>query len=301
MGFELCRAVFNLAPEQDWGYSWLQRLPMVSAPPKLEKFKDIDPWYTKFTWAREFTVVGRGASDDALLHANETIRRMFAYRHDILKALISDGVKLVVLGPGEQLADLPEWKNTTKKPPGDGASRRLTYQPDLKMLVVSQEEVLGDSSSRQFSGNPVIRVFADALYRVAGMRPVIPDYRGNQQYELRVKRLDVDFDRSVTECFEQARLANRWTGTAAAQDKFAYWIAGVLAYFDAAATEGAPKDSPTAVKTRERLAEYDSSLFALVQETMAYQNKVDWRYQPWRPSGSTPSVNDRNAGSQQTH
>ncbi len=87
---------------------------MVSAPPRLDKFKDIDPWYTKFTWAREFTIVGRTASDDALLHANETTRRLFAYRHDFLKALINHGLKLVVLGPGEQLADLPEWKRTSE-------------------------------------------------------------------------------------------------------------------------------------------------------------------------------------------
>ena len=60
------------------------------------------PYYTKFTWAREFTVVGRGASDEALLKANDTIRNMFAYRHDILKALIADGVKLVVLGRGRK-------------------------------------------------------------------------------------------------------------------------------------------------------------------------------------------------------
>ena len=294
-GYELCRSVFNLAPEQDWRYTWLQRLPMVSAPPKLAKFKDVDPWYTKFTWAREFTVLGRGASDDALLHANETIRRMFAYRHDILKALINEGVKLVVLGPGEQVADLPEWKRAATKPPGAGTSRQPTYHPEMKLLVVAQEEVLGDRSSRTFGGNPVIRVLADALYQVAGTRPVIPDYRGNQQYELRVKRLDVDFDRAVSASFERARGANKWTGSPAERDKFAYWSAGVLAYFDAAGVDATPQDSPMAIRTRERLAEYDPGLFALVHETMAYQNKVDWRDQPWRSGPSAQSAKDRNA------
>ena len=105
-GYELVRTTFNLSPEQDWRYAWLQPLPNVIAPPA--KFK-IDPYYTKFTWAREFTVVGRQASDEALLKANDTIRKMFAYRHDILKALIADGVKLVVLGPQERISDLPEY------------------------------------------------------------------------------------------------------------------------------------------------------------------------------------------------
>ena len=36
---------------------------------------------------------------------------MFAYRHDILKALIADGVKLVVLGPHEK--HLPTCRSAT--------------------------------------------------------------------------------------------------------------------------------------------------------------------------------------------
>ena len=75
----------------DWDR--LQSLPKVTSPPARFHFQ---PYYTKFTWAREFPVLGRDASDAALLKANITIRKMFAYRHDILKALINDGVRLVV-------------------------------------------------------------------------------------------------------------------------------------------------------------------------------------------------------------
>jgi len=112
-GYELVRTVFNLKPEQDWRYSFMRKLPNVGPPPP--KFK-IDPYYTKFTWAREFTVIGRCATDDAILKANDTIRKMFAYRHDILKALIADGVKLVVLGQNEMLSDLPELKGGASVP-----------------------------------------------------------------------------------------------------------------------------------------------------------------------------------------
>src|SRR5882762_3800161 len=106
--YELVRAAFKLNAEQEWRYTWLQKLPNVGPPPA--RFK-IDPYYTKFTWAREFTVIGRQASDEALLKANDTIRKMFAFRHDILKALIAEGVRLVVLGRNEKLADLPELKS----------------------------------------------------------------------------------------------------------------------------------------------------------------------------------------------
>ena len=279
-GYELCHSIFNLSPEQDWRYKWLQKLPMVSPPPKTEMFRYIDPSYTKFTWAREFTVVGHGASDESILRANETIRRMFAYRHDILKALMADGVKLVVLGPNESIADLPEYKKLANKSKIDHTLRYLTYNPEMKLLVVAQENVVANPRDRYVGDNQVIRVFADAIYKVAGMRSVISDYRGNQQYELRVKRLDLEFDKAATELFDKAKTAKKWQGTFAVEDKFAYWTAGVLAYFDAAGQDAAPHGSPHPINTREKLKEHDPDLYALVNETMAYDGHVDWRYRP---------------------
>ena len=70
-------------------------------------------------------MIGRGASDEAMLKANDTIRKMFAYRHDILKALINDGVKLVVLGPDESLADLPEYSLLARDTSFDPLARVL--------------------------------------------------------------------------------------------------------------------------------------------------------------------------------
>jgi len=283
-GYELCRTTFNLSPEQDWRYSWLQKLPNVTAPPA--KFR-IDPYYTKFTWAREFTVLGRQASNEALLHANETIRRMFAYRHDILKALIAEGVKLVVLGKDEHVYDLPEYKKLGDPRSIDALSRYLTYTPELKLLIVGEENVLADPRDMYVGDNQVIRVFADAIYRVAGTRPIDPNFESRprgiwQQYELRVQRLDERFDARLKELLEKAVAAGKWQGTAAVADRAAYWTEGVLAYFDALGQDDVPNDAPHAIDTRERLKEYDPGLFALVNETMAYENQVDWRYRPYR-------------------
>jgi hypothetical protein len=277
IGYELCRSVFQLSRQNDWRYSWLQPLPMISAPPSSPMFKSIDPWYTKFTWAREFTVIGRGATDDAMLRANDIVRRMFAYRHDILKALIAEGAKLAVLGPNERVADLPEYQQLADKSKVDPTLRLLPYDPETKLLIVAQENILANPRDRYVGDCQVVRVLADAIYRVAGRRPVIPDYRGNQQYELRVTRLDTNFDQTITALFEKAKAASRWKGASASADKFAYWTAGVLAYFDATGQDGAPHDFPTVVNTREKLKEYDPELYALVHETMAYEGKVDWR------------------------
>ncbi len=278
--YQLVRTTFNLSPEQDWRYSWLQKLPNVTGPPA--KFK-IDPYYTKFTWAREFTVLGRQATDAALLKANDTIRKMFAYRHDILKALIADGVTLVVLGRNEKISDLPAYKIWDAKKV-DHTARFLDYTPETKLIVVSEENVLANPLAPNTGDNQLIRVLASALYHVTGTRPVDPDWekrgRAVQQYELRVKRLDVRFDEQLKEIFEKASKADKWKGTAAIHDRATYWTEGVLAYFDALGQDAAPSDAPHPIRTRELLKDYDPDLYALVNETMAYDGHVDWRYQP---------------------
>lgn len=283
-GYELVRSAFNLEPDQDWRYSFLERHPIVIAPP--DRF-DIDPYYTKFTWAREFPVVGRDASDEALLKANDTIRQMFAYRHDVLKALIADGVKLAVLGPRESLAVLPEIKAAGDNANVDLLARFYGYSPETKLLVVGEENVLADPSQPNVGDNQVVRVFADAVYRVAGTRPVDPNWenRGRevQQYELRLKRLDTQFDEKLKEIYDKAMSAEKWRGTSAVHDRFAYWTAGVLAYFDATGQDAAPNDAAHPIRTREALQAYDADLFALVNETMAYEDRVDWRFSPANP------------------
>jgi hypothetical protein len=284
-GYELVRSAFNLGPDQDWRYHWLQELPNVEAPP--EKFH-IDPYYTRFTWAREFIVVGRQASDEALLKANDTIRKMFAYRHDILKVFINKGAKLVVLGPNESLYDLPECK---KMPAGsiDYTARFLDYSPEVgavrepPLLVVDQKNVLQETDSPYFTGCQIIRVFAKALYHLTGTRPIDPNWdnggRDVQQYELRIQRMDIRFDEKLKELYDDAMSKGLWKGTAAVSNRVEYWAEGVLAYFDAAGAVVPPNDSDKPIATREALKQYDPGLFGLVEETMGYKGKVDWRYQ----------------------
>jgi hypothetical protein len=277
IGYELARTAFNLTPENDWRYTPMRKLPNIAPPPA--KF-GIDPWYTKFTWAREFTVVGRGASDSAMLRANDVIRKMFAYRHDVLKALIADSVKFVVLGRGERISDLPEYKRLANKSGIDALARTLDYTPALKLLVAGEENMLGDPRDPRVGDNRVIRLFARAMYDVTAHRAIdstVGRGGGVQQYELRVQRLDVRFDQKLRQLHAAAMEARKWRGTSAMNDPAEYWVRGVLAYFDAAGQHQAPLDTSHPIATREALQVYDPGLFGLVEETMAYKGKTDWR------------------------
>jgi alpha-glucosidase len=280
-GYELVKATFNLKPEQDWRYRPLRVQPSVIPPPAKLK---IDPYYTKFTYAREFPVLGsKRVSDEAMLKANDTIRKMFAYRHDILKAMMNEGeARLVVLGRGEKLTDLPELKSSKGTAAFDDV-RYLDYTPELKLMVVPEENVLSLPNDPLDGESSVVAAFARGLHRVTASRPVDPEFdkrRQKQQYELRVKRLDVEFDQRLGKLYDDAIAKGLWKGTPAARDRVEYWTAGVLAYFDAAGNGFPPNGADRPVTTREALRSYDPELYALVDETMAYKERVDWRYEP---------------------
>jgi hypothetical protein len=275
-GYELVRTTFNLKPADDWRYTSVRRQPSVIPPPAKFKF---DPYYVKLTLAREFPILGsKRVSDEALLKANDTVRKMFAYRHDILKAIIADGGRLVVLGKDEKLSDLPEFRDVADKP-GFDSVRYLDYAADRKLMVVPEENVL------RLPGDPlpgrcaVVAVFARGLYTVTAARPVDPEFdmrRDKQQYELRVKRLDIEFDRRAKGLYEASIGRGLWKGTAAARDRTEYWAAGVEAYFDGGAVS-VPDRADHPIATRAALRQYDPDLFQLVEETMAYKGQVDWR------------------------
>jgi len=277
-GYDLVRTTFQLTAENDWRYQPLRHQPSVLPPPAKYQF---DPYYTKFTVAREFPVLGsKLVSDAALLQANDTIRKLFAYRHDILKAMIAAGARLVVLGRTEKLSDLPEFKEA-KNQAGFEQVRYFEYTPDHRVLVVSEENVLSLPGEPFAGKSMVVSLFAKALYQVTALRPVIPNFeqqRDRQQYELRVKRLDVDFDHKLAQIYENAMTKGLWKGTAAARNRVEYWAAGVEAYFDASGQNQPPNLADRPIATREQLKAYDTELYGLVNETMAYTEHVDWRY-----------------------
>jgi len=52
----------------------------------------------------------------------------------------------------------------------------------------------------------------------------------------------------------------------------------VAAYFEAVGQGTPPNDAGRPITTREALKQYDPGLFSLVDDTMGYKGKVDWRY-----------------------
>jgi hypothetical protein len=193
--------------------------------------------------------------------------------------MIADGARLVVLGRQEKLSDLPEFHNAGDQA-GFDSVRYMDYTPSLKLMVVPEENIL-QLEGEPFAGKGmVLSIFAKAIYQVSTLRPVdgdAPKSGPKQQYELRVKRLDIDFTKRVQKLYEQAMAKGLWKGASAARSPVEYWAAGVEAYFDAAGNGPSPNLAERSITTREMLKAYDADLFGLVEEIIAYREHVDWR------------------------
>jgi hypothetical protein len=218
-----------------------------------------------------------------MLIANDIVRKMFAYRHDLLKALIAADVKLVVLGQVEALSELPEFQGkTADAQPLDLLVRLSEFTPETKILVIGQENVKSSYRPDAVEDCWLVYLFADAIYRVAAQRPVDPEWEKRprrvwQQYELRVQRVDQRLDESLAKLFESATSSGKWQSTRAATSRRAYWNYGVMAYFDALGQTPAPLDHSNSIRTREELKQYDPELYELVNTTFQYDQRVDWR------------------------
>ncbi|MFT3787313.1 MAG: hypothetical protein QM770_14285 [Tepidisphaeraceae bacterium] len=282
-GYELVRTTMRLTSANDWRYQPVRPQPSVVAPPA--RFK-VDPYYTKFSYARELPIIAsEQVNDIALLCANDTVRKLFAYRHDLLKALINDRSKLVILGRHERLSQLPELRSAASTQPAWDEARWMDYSSQSKVMVVPEENILHDSSDPAACESLVVKVLARAVFAIAARRPVDPSWDRRppeiwQQYELHVDRLDERFGRTVDELLAKARAKKLWQGTSAQNDAESYWCAGVEAYFDAAGTGEPPLDADRPINTREILRTYDPDLFALVDKTFGYSGRVDWRFKP---------------------
>jgi len=91
--------------------------------------------------------------------------------------------------------------------------------------------------------------------------------------------MDLAFDQKLRQLHEDAPKKGLWKGSAAARQRSEYWTAGVEAYFDATGNTPAPHLAERPISSREALRSYDPDPFALVDETMAFKEHVEWRFQ----------------------
>jgi len=266
---------FGHTAETDWRYEPVAKQPQVTTPPES---LECNPFYKKYVRVRGLPVLGSDkVSDEALLEANYLIRQMFAYRHDILKAMIEADLRFVVIGESEKTTDIPEYGSLKRKQRWNKQRRSPGYSRQRGIISCTEENLLNRPGDRNAGESVLIRTFALAVYKITGLREVDKESesRQKQQYELHVERMDKRFDEKLSSLFEKAKEKGLWKVTLAAKDRNEYWAEGVQSWFDANRQGGRRHND---VDTREELEAYDPGLAELVAEVFRHDERVDWRY-----------------------
>ncbi len=221
-------------------------------PAELREEHKLDPFYKKYASAGGLPVLSsEKVSDEALIEAVHLIRQMLGEREDILKAMVKNRVRFVVMAPTEMTTDVPEQRDMKPKDYWDQRARGLGG----RITSCGEENLLNLKGDRYRTENILIHEFSHAIHRFG------------------IGSLDRKFDSRLQEIYKKAMDNGTWKDTYAATNHSEYWAEGVQAYFDCAAppARGVHND----INTREKLEKADPDLFALIDEVF---KKTKWRY-----------------------
>jgi alpha-glucosidase len=213
--------------------------PKVTAVPEavVKRFKLDTVFYKKHVDYKGFSILSSDkVSDAALLEARYLIDQLLGRREDVLKALIADGCRFMVMAPTEMTTDVPEQRHMNKAY-WDRRARGLGG----RLSSCGEENLLNLKGDRYRYENILIHEFNHAIHQ-RGLRAVDPT-----------------FDKRLREAYKRAMDKGLWKGTYVATDPAEYWAEGAQAYFDCMRPQ-------YGANTREKLRKYDPDLFALVDE-----------------------------------
>src|SRR5262245_18086052 len=220
-------------------------------PASLRDGLKIDKFYQKCTDYNGLPILSSAkVSDAALLEARYLIGRMLAGRDDVLRALVKNRVRFVVMAPTEMTTDVPEQRHMKPKEYWDKRARGLGG----RVTSCGEENLLNLKGDRYRRENILIHEFAHAIHNY-GLRSVDPT-----------------FDKRLRAAYARAMDKGLWEKTYAATNAGEYWAEGVQSYFDCNAPAGGVHND---VNTREKLAKYDPELFKLIDEVF---RKSEFRY-----------------------
>ena len=220
-------------------------------PDSVRRDAKLAPFYQKHIDLDGFPVLGSSnVSDYAMLESAWVIRQMLTNRADILRALATNGARLVVMAHNEYTTDIPEQANMTPKVYWDRRARGLGG----RIASCAEENMLSFVGDPYSTENILVHEFSHVIHGVA------------------LRALDKTFDRRLREAFRGATNAGKWKGTYAATNPGEYWAEAVQNWFDDNRRNDALHNH---VHTRAQLKEYDPKVAALCNEIFG---DGPWRY-----------------------
>ena len=228
------------------------RLLVGDVPKDLRDKLKLDPFYQKHLDLSGLPILSsEKVSDNALIEAEYLIRQVLSNREDVLKEMVKNRVRFVVMAPTEMTTDVPEQRTMTPKEYWDKRARGLGG----RITSCGEENLLNLKGDRYRNENILIHEFSHAIHRFG------------------LGSLDRKFDGRLRDTYTAAIDQALWKDTYAATNREEYWAEGVQSYFDCnnPPNRGVHND----VNTREKLKNYDPRLFELIDDSF---KKPAFRY-----------------------
>ena len=232
----------------------------ITSPPKETAERlGLDARYTKHVDVHGFSIVGfEQVNDFAMIEAAYLIDTMLQNRPDILKALVDNRIRLVVMAYDQMTTDVPEHSKLKPKEYWDRRARGLGPSHPDSIVSCGEENLLNYPGDPYSTENILIHEFAHAIHSMG------------------LKSIDQDFQKRLDAIYKNAKEKELWKDTYAGSNSGELFAEAVQTWFD---TNRQNDPSHNHVNTREELIEYDPELADLVQETFG---DIDWRYTPPR-------------------
>jgi hypothetical protein len=238
------------------------RLLVGELPKDLRDKLNLDPFYQKYLDLAGVPLLSsEKVSDKALVEAAYLIRQMLSNREDVLKEMVKNRVRFVVMAPTEMTTDVPEQRNMTPKEYWDRRARGLGG----RITSCGEENLLNLKGDRYRNENILIHEFSHAIHRFG------------------LGGLDRKFDGRLRETYKAAIDQRLWNDTYAATNHEEYWAEGVQSYFDC--NNPPNRGVHNGVNTREKLKEYDPRLFELIDDSFKKPAFRYVRYDKRNPPG----------------
>ncbi len=234
--------------------------PKVTEIPDLviKKYKLDTAFYKKHLDYKGFSILSsEKVSDAGLFEARYLIDKLLGDREDILKAMIAQGCRFMVMAPTEMTTDVPEQRHMKKDPNTDWDKRARGLGG--KLSSCGEENLLNLKGDRYNQENILIHEFNHAIH----------------QHGLRI--VDPTFDARLRETFTSATAKELWKDTYVGSNRSEYWAEAAQAYFDCMRPQ-------FGANTREKLKKYDPDLFDLVDSV--YKQST-YRYVRYDRRGNT--------------
>lgn len=224
-------------------------------PDDLRRDLKLDPFYAQYTQVADFPILGSArASDAAMREAAWIVRHVLAGRDDLLHAMATNHVRLVVMASTEYTTDVPEHSQLTSKVYWDRRARGLGASPDCPVVSCAEENLLCMPGDPYSTENILIHEFAHAIH------------------ETGLSVTDPTFNARLEKAYREAMAKGLWKGTYAGTEPSEYWAEAVQDWFDNNRFNDALHNH---VHTRAALKEYDPALAALCAEVLG---DGSWRY-----------------------